>query len=195
MSVQQGRIAARKRLMNRIRLLPRTLLVLALGALLAACSGWSPKEEAKVETDVVETVEHFKQRDPGLKRFFDNAYGYAVFPTVGKGAIGIGGAYGKGQVFEKGRLVGTSKLAQLTIGFQLGGQAYSELIFFEDKAALDRFKSGNLEFSAQASAVAITLGASATADYEGGVAVFTMTKGGLMYEASIGGQSFSFEAY
>jgi lipid-binding SYLF domain-containing protein len=181
--------------MNRTRLQPRTLLVLALSALLVACSGWSPKEEAKVETDVVETVEHFKQRDPGLQRFFDKAYGYAVFPTVGKGAIGIGGAYGKGQVFEQGRLIGTSKLVQVTIGFQWGGQAYSELVFFEDKAALDRFKSGNLEFSAQASAVAITLGASATADYEGGVAVFTMTKGGLMYEASIGGQSFSFEAY
>jgi lipid-binding SYLF domain-containing protein len=181
--------------MFRYRLLPRTLFLLALALGLAACSGWKPKGEAKVETDVVETIDRFKQRDPGLKRFFDDAYGYAVFPTVGKGAIGIGGAYGKGQVFERGSLVGTSKLAQLTIGFQLGGQAYSELIFFEDKAALDRFKSGNLEFSAQASAVAITLGASATADYEGGVAVFTMTKGGLMYEASIGGQSFSFEAY
>jgi lipid-binding SYLF domain-containing protein len=162
---------------------------------LSGCSGWKPKGEAKVDSDVTEAIAQFNKRDPGLKRFFDSAYGYAVFPTVGKGAIGIGGAYGKGQVFEKGGLIGISKLVQVTIGFQWGGQAYSELVFFEDKAALDRFKSGNLEFSAQASAVAITLGASATADYENGVAVFTMTKGGLMYEASIGGQSFSFEAY
>lgn len=177
------------------RSLRHSLLILTIAFSLMACSGWKPKEEGKVDSDVVESINQFKQRDPGLQRFFDQAYGYAVFPTVGKGAIGVGGAYGKGQVFERKKLIGTSKLVQLTIGFQWGGQAYSELVFFQNKAALDRFKSGNLEFSAQASAVAITLGASATADYENGVAVFTMTKGGLMYEASVGGQSFSFEAY
>jgi len=177
------------------RSLRHSLLILTIAFSLMACSGWKPKEEGKVDPDVVESINQFKQRDPGLQRFFDQAYGYAVFPTVGKGAIGVGGAYGKGQVFERKKLIGTSKLVQLTIGFQWGGQAYSELVFFQNKAALDRFKSGNLEFSAQASAVAITLGASATADYENGVAVFTMTKGGLMYEASVGGQSFSFEAY
>lgn len=181
--------------MIRSRLLPRSLLIFTLSISLLACAGWKPKEEAKLDPDVAKTIQQFKQRDPGLQRFFDQAYGYTVFPTVGKGAIGVGGAYGKGQVFERKSLIGTSKLVQMTIGFQLGGQAYSELIFFQNKAALDRFKSGNLEFSAQASAVAITLGASATADYENGVAVFTMTKGGLMYEASIGGQSFSFEPY
>ena len=181
--------------MIRYRFISRSLLLVTLAITLMACSGWNPKEEAIVDPDVVKAITQFKQRDPGIQRFFDEAYGYAVFPTVGKGAIGVGGAYGKGQVFERRRLVGTSKLVQLTIGFQWGGQAYSELVFFKDKAALNRFKSGNLEFSAQASAVAITLGASATADYENGVAVFTMTKGGLMYEASIGGQSFSFEPY
>lgn len=162
---------------------------------LTACSGWDPKESETLSQETSTTVSHFLQKDPGLKRFFDEAYGYAVFPTVGKGAIGVGGAYGKGQVFQRGSAIGVSKLVQVTIGFQWGGQAYSEIVFFEDKASLDRFKSGSLEFSAQASAVAITLGASATADYENGVAVFTMTKGGLMYEASIGGQSFSFEPY
>jgi lipid-binding SYLF domain-containing protein len=181
--------------MIRYRFLPRSLLVLTLALSLIACSGWNPKGEAKVASDTADTISRFKQHDPGLQRFFDEAYGYAVFPTIGKGAIGVGGAYGKGQVFEKGRPVGSSKMVQVTIGFQWGGQAYSELVFFQDKASLERFKSGNLEFSAQASAVAITLGASATADYENGVAVFTMTKGGLMYEASIGGQSFSFEPY
>lgn len=177
------------------RVFTRSLLVVALTIGLMACSGWDPQQEATSEYEVAQTISRFKQRDPGLQRFFDKAYGYAVFPTVGKGAIGVGGAYGKGEVFEQGRAIGTAKMVQVTIGFQWGGQAYSELVFFEDKAALDRFKSGNLELSAQASAIAITLGASATADYEQGVAVFTMTKGGLMYEASIGGQSFSFEPY
>lgn len=182
--------------MNRHHVALRFIPLMLLFALFqTACSGWKPQEPEDMTPEVSQTITRFSQRDPGLQRFFDKAYGYAVFPTVGKGAIGIGGAYGKGQVFERGRPIGTSKLVQVTIGFQWGGQAYSELVFFEDKAALARFKSGNLEFSAQASAVAIALGASATADYENGVAVFTMTKGGLMYEASIGGQSFSFEPY
>lgn len=178
--------------MNPQRAIPR-LHFLLIVTLLTACSGWDPKESETLTQETSATVSTFLKKDPGLKRFFDEAYGYAVFPTVGKGAIGVGGAYGKGQVFQRGQIIGISKLVQVTIGFQWGGQAYSEIVFFEDKASLDRFKSGNLEFSAQASAVAITLGASATADYENGVAVFTMTKGGLMYEASIGGQSFSFE--
>ncbi len=181
--------------MNHHRVAPHITLTLLLVSLLVACSGWNPQESETISLEVTQTINRFTQRDPGLQRFFDEAYGYVVFPNVGKGAIGVGGAYGKGQVFEQEHPIGTAKLIQLTVGFQWGGQAYSELIFFEDKAALDRFKSGKLEFSAQASAVAITLGASATADYENGVAVFTMTKGGLMYEASIGGQSFSFEPY
>ena len=162
---------------------------------LGACAGWDPQERASASLEADTTIERFKQKDPGIQRFFDNAFGYTVFPNVGKGAVGVGGAYGKGQVFEGGRPIGEAKLVQVTIGFQWGGQAYSELIFFENRAALERFKRGEFEFSAQASAVAITLGASATADYEQGVAVFTMTKGGLMYEASIGGQKFSFEPY
>jgi lipid-binding SYLF domain-containing protein len=128
-----------------------------------------------------------------MKVFFEKAYGYAVFPTVAKAGMGIGGAYGKGKVYEKGTLIGTSSLTQLTIGFQLGGQAYSEIIFFKDKKALDDFKSGNFELGAQASAVAVTAGASADADYDKGVAIFTQAKGGLMYEASVGGQKFSFK--
>ncbi len=181
--------------MTKHRVVSPFLLLLIVTLFLTGCSGWDPKESETLSQEATQTINNFLQKDPGLQRFIDEAYGYAVFPTVGKGAIGVGGAYGKGQVFERKRAIGTSKLVQVTIGFQWGGQAYSEIVFFEDKASLDRFKSGNLEFSAQASAVAITLGASATADYENGVAVFTMTKGGLMYEASVGGQSFSFEAY
>lgn len=145
--------------------------------------------------------------------FFSHSYGYAVFPTVGKGGIGLGGAYGTGRVYAQGRYVGDASLAQLTIGLQLGGQAYSEIIFFQDKRAFGEFTSGNFEFGAQASAVAITAGASAqasttgsgtttstssshaktTGEYQKGVAVFTVAKGGLMYEASIGGQKFSYK--
>jgi lipid-binding SYLF domain-containing protein len=146
------------------------------------------------------------------KQFFDHAYGYAVFPTVGKGGIGIGGAYGSGRVYARGNYVGDTSMTQVTVGFQLGGQAYSQMIFFEDERAFKEFTSGNFEFGAQASAVAITAGAQAAAtttgssagasggqhdattsgSYRKGMAVFTVAKGGLMYEASIGGQKFSY---
>jgi len=145
--------------------------------------------------------------------FFDESYGYAVFPSIGKGGIGIGGARGRGRVYEKGHYVGDTTMTQLTVGFQLGGQAYSQIIFFKDERAFDVFTSGNFEFGAQATAVAITAGASAAAtttgtgisasgsetaakaggDYVKGMAVFTIPKGGLMYEASIGGQKFSYK--
>lgn len=142
--------------------------------------------------------------------FFKNAYGYAVFPTIGKGGFGIGGAYGEGRVYEKSSHVGNTNLAQVTVGFQLGGQAFSQIIFFEDKRAFTDFTSGNFEFGAQASAVALTISANAQAGTTGaeatagnartaspyykGMAVFTLAKGGLMYEASIGGQKFSYTA-
>jgi len=159
------------------------------------------------------TIEVFK-KSPAVQPFLKNAYGYAVFPTVGKGGIGIGGAYGKGKVFHKKKATGTTKLFKATIGFQLGGQAFSEIIFFQDKRAYDDFISGNFEFDVQASAVAITAGAQAKAGTEGatagasagpatgtqaktnyrkGIAVFVHVKGGLMYEAAIGGQKFSFK--
>lgn len=114
---------------------------------------------------------------------------------MGKGAIGVGGAAGNGAVWEQGSLVGSAKLKQVSVGFQFGGQAYREVIFFESKEALDRFKEDKFEFAAQASAVAVTAGASANARYNNGVMVFTQTKGGLMYEASIGGQKFDFDPY
>lgn len=175
--------------------LPRLVILVALSLLFSACAGWDPARDETLRNNVNQTIGKFKQRDPDLERFFQYAYGYAVYPSVGKGAAGVGGAYGKGLVYENDSPIGRTELVQLTIGFQWGGQAYSEIIFFEDAAALQRFKAGKLKFSAQASAVAITAGASATADYENGVAVFTMAKGGLMYEASIGGQTFTFEPY
>jgi lipid-binding SYLF domain-containing protein len=144
------------------------------------------------ESDVAGVIAKFKQKDPGMVKVFAQAYGYAVFPTVGKGGIGIGGARGKGYVYQGGHLIGRSTLTQVSIGFQFGGQAYSEVVFFKTAAALANFKSGRLKLDAQASAVALTARASADLAYRDGVAIVTMAKGGLMYEASVGGQKFSF---
>jgi lipid-binding SYLF domain-containing protein len=160
-------------------------------------AGWDPdNEEVFVSGDypekIVAAIKAFKQNDPSMGRFFKNAYGFVIFPSIGKGGFGIGGAAGKGKVYEQGDYIGNSKLKQFTIGFQLGGQKYREIIFFQYKAALDNFTSGKFKFGAQASAVAATAGASADADYSDNVAVFTLTIRGLMYEATIGGQKFKF---
>jgi len=145
------------------------------------------------QDDVEEAIADFVEVDASTQWWFDNSYGYAVFPSVGKGAFGIGGAHGSGWVYEQGRLVGRTKLTQVTIGLQLGGQAYREVVFFKDETALEDFKRGNFELSAQASAVAVTAGASGDISYSGGVAIITIAKGGLMYEASVGGQKFSYD--
>jgi len=174
--------------MNRLFMVGLSVLFLAFLAS-AAQARWDPDLEKKAR----EAVAEFKKADPSMKSFFDKAYGYAVFPTVAKGAMGVGAARGAGMVFQRGKAIGKTTLTQVTIGFQFGGQAYREIIFFEDKKTLDNFKSGNFELAAQASAVAATAGASANASYKNGLAVFTMAKGGLMYEASIGGQKFSYE--
>ncbi|MEH6453872.1 MAG: YSC84-related protein [Psychromonas sp.] len=151
--------------------------------------------------------------DAGAQEFFNDAYGYAMFPTIAKGGFGIGGSYGEGKVYKQGTVTGDTSMAQITIGLQLGGQAFSQIIFFQDKRSFDEFTSGNFEFGAQATAVALTAGISVEASTKGnsagasggqnnanvvsqyhkGMAVFTIAKGGLMYEASIGGQKFSYE--
>jgi len=142
---------------------------------------------------VPEVIAKFKEKDPRVAKAFETAFGYVIYPTVGKGAIGIGGAHGKGEVYEQGKKIGTSTLNQVTVGFQLGGQAYSEVIFFKDKTAIDDFKRGNFELSAQASAVALNARAAGDLPYNKGVAIATMAKGGLMYEASVGGQKLSYK--
>lgn len=160
--------------------------------------------------DVTVTLDNFKKA-PEVADFFKSAYGYAVFPNVGKGGLGIGGSYGKGVVFKGTSKTGKASLVQVSFGFQAGGQAFSEIVFFQDKRAYEKFTSGNFEFAAQVSAVAITLGAQAKAStsgnsagtdsknqrgaYVNGMAVFTYAKGGLMYEAAIGGQKFNFTPY
>ena len=161
------------------------------------------------------TISVFEQ-SPQVKPFFENAYGYVVFPTIGKGGFVIGGAYGKGLVYRQGVATGSSEVVKLSAGFQFGGQAFSEIIFLQDKRAYDEFTGGNFEFDATASAVAITAGAQARAGsagqtagasagpatgvqaptgYRKGMAVFIHTKGGLMYEASVGGQKFTFKPF
>jgi lipid-binding SYLF domain-containing protein len=169
--------------------------LLALG-IVTGCSTTNEKPD-QLTTDVKAAKAAFLTSDTNLNSVFAKANGYAIFPTVAKGAVVIGGAEGKGQLFETGKAkpLGEVRLAQATIGFQLGGQAYSELILFEDQSTLDNFKMGNFEFSAQATAVAIKAGAAENAKFENGVMVFTIAKGGLMYEASIGGQKFSYTPY
>ena len=173
----------------------RLIAVMALCVFVAGVHAqWKPGNASSSGTsEVQQIIQRFVEKDEGLRAFFDQSYGYAIFPGIGKGGIGIGGAYGNGEVYEQSQFIGTTRLTQISIGFQLGGQKYSEVVFFGSQEALEDFKRGNFEFSAQASAVAVTAGASADAAYSNDVAVFTMALGGLMYEASIGGQKFSYK--
>ncbi|WP_417984573.1 YSC84-related protein [Flavobacterium sp. GSP11] len=159
---------------------------------MAPIFGQSTAKKNKIIADSKTAKAEFIKSDPLMKALFDKAYGYVIFPNVGKGGLAVGGAAGNGVVYEHGKMIGMAKLTQLSIGFQAGGQAYREVIFFETKNEMNRFKQSRFEFSAQASAVAVTEGASANVKYTDGVMVFTMQKGGLMYEASIGGQKFKF---
>ena len=182
------------------------LLIVALAISLAA-----PVSAKREVQDYTETINKFKQSSD-VRPFFDTAHAYAVFPTIGKAGLGVGAARGKGQVYLNGEVVGFTALTDVSIGFQAGGQAYSQIIFFEDERALREFTSGNFEFDAEAGAIAIQSGASAKAGTEGagagassggaggsyagsfhkGMLVFTMAQGGLMYEATISGQKYSY---
>jgi hypothetical protein len=170
--------------------------VAAAGALLLAGCETAPQTaqaRTTLDSEVQNTIRVAKTTDPGLQSFFDSSAGYAVFPRVGAGAAVVGGAFGRGQVFERGRLIGYATLTQATVGLSLGGQEYSELIFFQTPEVLNNFRTGNLSLTAEASGVALTTGASAKANFQNGVAVFTMQPGGLMFSAAVGGQKFNFE--
>ncbi|WP_281322134.1 YSC84-related protein [Flavobacterium aestivum] len=160
---------------------------------IAPILGQSDSKKDKIIADSNTAKAEFIKTDHLMKAIFDNAQGYVIFPNVGKGGVGVGGAAGNGAVYEKGKLIGMAKLTQLSIGLQAGGQAYREVIFFETKEGMDHFKESKFEFAAQASAVAVSAGVSGNAKYTDGVMVFTMEKGGLMYEASVGGQKFKFD--
>jgi lipid-binding SYLF domain-containing protein len=172
------------------------ILGLSLICLIGAACSTAPKSESGKQdliADAGRTVNDFRASDSSIADRINDAYGMAVFPTVAKGGAGVGGAYGRGVVYEQDRPIGYCDLSQGSIGFQLGGQKYSELILFENKAALDRFKSGEFALAAQASAVAAASGSGANAKYNNGVMVFTLGEKGLMYEASVGGQKFAFK--
>ena len=177
--------------MKRNRMKWLSLLLLAFMTLPAVVLA-QDEDDNKLVNDANEAREAFIKSDGHMKTLFDNSYGYVIFPNVGKGAVGVGGAAGNGVVYEQGNMIGRAKMKQVSVGFQFGGQAYREVIFFENKEALDRFKEDKFEFAAQVSAVAAASGASADAKYSEGVLVFTQEKKGLMYEASVGGQKFSF---
>jgi lipid-binding SYLF domain-containing protein len=151
------------------------------------------KSDKQRTKEVNEAIELFKGKDPSIKEMFKKTNGYAVFPNVAKAGLGVGAAIGKGQLYQDGKLMGSTSLKQASFGLQLGGQTYSEIIFFETSKALEKFKSGEFELGAQISAVALKTGAAAGAQFNNGIAVFTMTKKGLMYEAAVAGQRFDFK--
>lgn len=174
-------------MINRVVLATFICSVLILGGCASTPSDDSLIRESRTALD------SFVDRDPDLQRWIDHAQGYAVFPDIGKAGLWVGGGFGRGIVFEQGRPIGRTSVSQATIGAQIGAQAYSQVIFFENDAALNSFKRENFEFSAQATAVAATSGAAATTSYERGVAVFILVRGGLMAEATVGGQKFRYQ--
>jgi lipid-binding SYLF domain-containing protein len=171
-------------------------LIFALAAVILAGCSTEPKsteDRASLQDDVNSTFKRLYVEDPGLQPFLSAADGYAIFPTVGKGGLIAGGAYGHGQVYEKDQFIGYADISQATVGAQVGGQSFTEVIAFQTPEALNKFETGQLTFAADASAVALKSGAAAAAKYEDGVVVFIEPVGGLMLEAAIGGQSFSYQ--
>ncbi len=190
--VRNGKTQHLKNIMKPIKLLVTAVTLLTT----LACVGPAAAEEIdqkKLTAEVKDALKDFNAADGSLKALFKKTAGYAVFPTAGKGGFIVGGAHGTGQVYAGGKLLGTAKMTQVTVGAQIGGQAFAELILFETQEALAKFKAGGYSMSAQVSAVAAAEGASNNAKYVEGVMVFTKAKSGLMAEATVGGQKFSFE--
>jgi lipid-binding SYLF domain-containing protein len=177
------------------RTLSLCLAATATTVLLNACATAPKSEEGKADIrhDSDQALVKAQSSDPSMAQVINGAHGSAVFPKIGKGAAGVGGAYGKGVLFKDGQIVGYCDVSQASIGLQLGAQSYTEIICFEDQKSFDRFKSGTFAFDAQATAVALKSGAGANAKYSNGVAVFTMDETGLMFEAALGGQKFAYQ--
>jgi lipid-binding SYLF domain-containing protein len=175
------------------KLLTSALFVVFTFASTATFSAWSKDEVKKYDAKAQAALAELLAANPSVQEMIDLSAGYVVIPTVGKAGFGIGGARGKGVLYEGSAVTAVITLTQLSFGFQWGGQAYSEFLFFQDKVSLDAFKKGNYELGAQASAVAITTGVSIDAEFVNGMAILTVAKGGLMYEAAVGGQKFKVE--
>jgi lipid-binding SYLF domain-containing protein len=179
-------------LTKKLNYLTLIILTLTIGTAMYAqeqVGGWNPELTKEAKTMLDEMI----AASPGLKTYLNKSYGYAMFPKVTKAGLGIGGAGGKGVVYQGNKITGQANLSQGSVGLQAGGQQYSEVIFFENKAAYDNFINNKLKFDAQATAVALDKGASVDVAYKDGVAVFTKAIGGLMFEASLGGQHFKFK--
>jgi lipid-binding SYLF domain-containing protein len=176
----------------------QALLISAVAVtFLAACST-APRtvdDRSDLRTDANSALSLARSGHSSFDSIIRGAPGFAVFPSVGKGGAVVGGAYGRGIVYKSGTQIGYTDLSQATIGLQLGGQAYTEILVFESVNALDKFRKGNYQFSSQATAVALKSGEGTNAKFEDGVAVFTMDEAGLMFEAAVGGQRFSYEAF
>ncbi len=162
---------------------------------LAGCSTAPPTtaDRAELNNDAASAMNDFKTQDPTLDNVLNNSYGYAIFPSVGKGAVGVGGGYGQGVVYAQGRRIGYANLTEASVGVSIGGQTYGELILFKTADAMQRFQAGQFTLTADASAVAAKAGAAADSKWENDVSVFTNVHGGLMTEASVGGQKFDYE--
>jgi len=173
------------------------MFVFACTLLSAACAGELTTSEpptAEETSEVNQTIADFEGASPGLKQFIDSAYGYVVFPSIGKGGLIIAGAHGNGWVYERGVLVGQADMSMMSFGAQIGGESYGEILCFRDKHSMDAFKAGKFELGAEASAVMIKAGAAAKTGYDSlGHAVFVKSSGGAMASASVGGQKMSFE--
>lgn len=170
-------------------------LTVALILLLSAGAFSQTKKDKKIIQDADQAKKTLLKADSGLKEFFDNSAGYVIFPNVGKGGLVVGASSGNGAVYEGGDVIGMAGLKKLNIGLQAGGQAIIEVLFFETSNDLTEFKGGNFEFSAEASAVAVKSGIAVNAKYKDGVAVFALPKAGLMADASVGGQKFSYHPF
>jgi lipid-binding SYLF domain-containing protein len=190
MSIRHKNTVATTRMFTGLSMLGLLAGLIAVGGCSTAPKSESGRED--LHANVQTTLRTMKDQDPSLDNFLKNAHAYALFPTVGKGGLIAGGAYGRGEVYRGEEMIGFADLSQATIGAQAGGQEFAELIVFESAAALERFKSNKLKFAANASAVALKSGTAASARYDDGVAVFIRPTGGLMVEAAVGGQSFSY---
>ncbi len=177
-----------------MRTVKLSAVILCGAVILSGCAiaPQEPEARAVLSAEVNEAIAVLKAKDSGIQQFFDKSYGYAVLPKVFKGAFWVGGAFGRGEVFEQNKMVGYSDMSQATLGFSFGGEFFREIVFFRDKTDLDRFKAEEYTFSAQVTGVALTAGAAAKADYKAGMAVFIATDTGLMVDASLGGQKFKY---
>jgi lipid-binding SYLF domain-containing protein len=173
----------------------KALLLFALTALFTSAVDAQDARMQRLITDAEKAKLNFVAADKLMQHMFDKAYAYVILPNVGKGAAGIGGAAGSGIVYEQGKMIGSVKMKQLTVGWQVGGQAFREVIFFENKETLERFKTNEFEFAAQTSAAAIKAESYTDVEYNDGILVFTQKKTGLMYDASIGGQKFNYDSF